>query len=163
MSADGMKKKSQVSMEFMVFVGIAVILLAIFTVLVIMFVNNIYLEKEKIMAGRILKDMKGEIAIAGRIGNGYVRMTDIPDNVGGWNYDLYFDERYVFLRMEEAAEQGDFVEGLSAEIENAGPNTPVRFEVKSGERKNRDIVIEKRDNGVYVCSLESFNEKEMCS
>lgn len=160
--ADKMKRKSQVSMEFMIFVGVAVIILALFTVIIIMYINSIYMDKEKIMAGRTVDDIKYEVSVASRVDDGYVRMFKVPESIGGWNYDLYFDKRYVFVRFEEEAEQGDIIAGLSADIENANPPNLLKFEIREGEETNRDLVIEKENNGVYVCTVGDFNKKNSC-
>lgn len=153
------KQKAQASLEFMIFVGLAVLILAIFTILMVMYLNSIQFQREKITAERTIKNIKNEIATASRVENGYVRHLSLPQTINGWDYTLSFEKRHILLTFDESAEQGSIILGLSADIENSNPpDDIISFEPET----NSEIVISKLNDVVYVCSLQEYNENGRC-
>ncbi|MBU1203526.1 MAG: hypothetical protein KKG60_00475 [Nanoarchaeota archaeon] len=156
------KRAGQVSIEFMIFIGMAIMILAVFTIMVVMYIDSIYLEREKLISERFVDTIKYEIDVASRMGDGYVRIIKLPSSVGGWSYDLFFDRRYVFMRVESESEQGDIISGLSADIENFKAHRCPVFHIEYNDEGGREIVVEKNDDEIYVCGLDWYDEKGSC-
>src|SRR3989344_5578267 len=83
-----MLKKSQVSTEFMVFVGMAVVLLMIYMAIANNFLNLAYSQREIISAQDLAKILKNEINLASRVENGYIKEFQLPYQVDYKNYTI---------------------------------------------------------------------------
>ncbi len=80
--------KSQVAIEFVTFVGIAIVLLMVFIGISAYYLNLSY-ERESVQTAEDLARLvKNEINIAAFVENGYSRNVDLPAKLKGGDYTI---------------------------------------------------------------------------
>jgi hypothetical protein len=79
-------KKSQSSLEFMMFIGMAIIVLMAYFGVAHFYLNKTYKERDIISGEDLIKLIKNEIDLASRVQGNYNRFIDIPSTV---NYQEY--------------------------------------------------------------------------
>jgi|SRR3989344_249175 len=107
--------KSQSSTEFMVFIGVAIIIMMSYFAIAHNYLDLTYKQKEIISGQDLAKQIKNEINLAARVEDGYKRIFTFPNKVGGKDYEIFIDAREVTITIEEV----DYVELLSTNIEDA--------------------------------------------
>ena len=81
-------KKSQASLEFLAFLGIALVILIVFTVINLTYLNNNLKQRETTSAQDLTKFVKNEINLASRVEPGYVRIVNLPATLDNKDYIL---------------------------------------------------------------------------
>ena len=111
-----MLKKSQVSTEFMVFVGMAVVLLMIYMAIANNFLNLAYSQKEIISAQDLAKILKNEINLASRVENGYIKEFQLLYQVDYKNYTISIPPNNREISISYEGSDLDFTEMLSTNV-----------------------------------------------
>ena len=75
-------RKSQSSTEFMIFIGIAIIILMSYFAVSNSYLNLIYRQKDVISGQDLAKQIKNEINLASRVENNYMRTFQLPEKIG---------------------------------------------------------------------------------
>ena len=83
-----MGKKSQVSMEFFIFIGLGFIIAITFVIASIDQLNGIRARKEYDAAKDIALKLQKEILVASSVQDGYSRIFQAPDSIIGSNYSI---------------------------------------------------------------------------
>ena len=139
-------KTSQVSTEFMVFVGMAIVLLMIYMVIANNFLNLAYAQQEIISAQDLAKILKNEINLASRVENGYIKEFQLPEKIDNKGYfiDIPFPGREIEITYEDSiyTEGSDFTEMLSTEVSSPTLSP------------GNTILIKKTDNEVRITVLQ---------
>jgi hypothetical protein len=86
-------KRGQASIELLVFVSAAVVLLIVYTAISHHYLNLLYTKEEMIEADDVLKGIVTEINSAGRVDNGYSRTIDLPETISNRDYKLLIGKR----------------------------------------------------------------------
>ena len=128
-----MKKcKGQVAIEFITFVGIAIVLLMVFLGISAYYLKLSY-ERESIQTAEDLaKLVKNEINIAAFVENGYYRNVDLPAKLKGEDYSILIgkistsEKREVVINFAEI----EALEQLATDIPNGVQFTTA--ELKTG-------------------------------
>ena len=84
--------KSQAAIEFMIFVGLAMILLVVYIGISNHYLNVLYNQEKIVTADDFLQTIVNELNVAGRVENDYSRTIDIPDKIGKYDYSLYIGD-----------------------------------------------------------------------
>tara|TARA_Y100000034_G_scaffold129475_1_gene186018 strand:- start:5601 stop:5996 length:396 start_codon:yes stop_codon:yes gene_type:complete len=113
-------KKSQSSTEFMVFIGIAIIILLSYFAIAHNYLNLTFKQKEIISGQDLAKEIKNEINLAARVENGYKRTFFLPQKIGDKIYQINIDEREVEITIEDI----NYVELIATNIANAPDLSP---------------------------------------
>jgi hypothetical protein len=106
-------KKSQSSTEFMIFIGIAIIILMSYFAITNNYLNLIYKQKDIISGQDLAKQIKNEINLASRIENNYERTFTLPSMVGNNDYIVNIEGREINVKIEGL----DYVELLSTDVD----------------------------------------------
>ncbi|MBU2633876.1 MAG: hypothetical protein KJ674_01385 [Nanoarchaeota archaeon] len=135
-------KKSQVSTEFMVFVGMSIVLLMVYMVIANNFLNIAYTQQEITSAQDLAKILKNEINLASRVENGYIKEFQLPPEIDNKDYfiDIPPSAREIEISYKDSiyTEGADFTEMLSTEVDSDP--------LISGNT----ILIQKIDNDVII-------------
>ena len=81
-------KKSQVSTEFMFFVGAGFVLLAVYLLISYNYLDLTLKRRDINSAINLLEELRNEINLASRVENGYTRKYVLPSNINKQNYTL---------------------------------------------------------------------------
>ena len=106
--------KSQSSTEFMIFIGIAIIILLSYFAIAHNYLELTYKQKDIISGQDFAKQIKNEINIASRVEDGYQRTFTLPNKIGNKEFTLHVEGREVVVTISE--DNSDYVELLSANI-----------------------------------------------
>ncbi|MEK6835977.1 MAG: hypothetical protein AABX55_03055 [Nanoarchaeota archaeon] len=90
-------KKSQVSTEFLFFVGIAMVILMIYLFISSNYFDIIARRKDNIAAQNLLEQTRNEINLAARVENGYTRTITLPENINGEAYEIDILNREIYI------------------------------------------------------------------
>src|SRR3989344_3087221 len=71
-------KKSQIGIEFLYFVGVAVVILLIYLVMSSGYFSFAVSRRDTLTAQNLLEQTRNEINLAGRVENGYSRIIKLP-------------------------------------------------------------------------------------
>lgn len=95
--------KGQISLEFMAYVGLLLLIFSVFGPIYMQQTIQIGNQRENIKAERVASVMEKEINTAIRFGSGYSRNFTVPREIGGSNYTvgLYPDERVLMVEWED--------------------------------------------------------------
>lgn len=93
-------KKSQVSTEFLFFVGIAMVILMIYLFISSNYFDVIAKRKDNIAAQNLLEQIRNEINLAARVENGYIREIALPVTINGKNYTIGLQGREVYINFQ---------------------------------------------------------------
>ena len=106
--------KSQSSTEFMVFIGIAVIILLSYFAIAHSYLNLTYQQKDIISGQDLAKQIKNEINLAARVEDNYVRTFILPNKIGDKDFTLHTEGREVTITI--GGGETEFVELLFTDI-----------------------------------------------
>ena len=84
-----MKKRGQAAIEFLVFVGVAMLLLVVYVGISNHYLNLLYNKEKAASADDFLQTIANEFNIAARVENGYSRTIQLPAKTGKYDYSLY--------------------------------------------------------------------------
>jgi hypothetical protein len=121
--------KSQSSTEFMIFIGIAIIILMSYVAIAHHYLNLTYKQKDIISGQDLAKQIKNEINLASRVEENYIRIFQLPYKVGNKDFTVLLNGREVVVRMDGV----DYVEPLATNIneEDEGEFNPgFTFEIR---------------------------------
>ena len=85
-------KRGQAAIEFMVFVGVAMLLLLVYVGISNHYLNVLYNEEKMTTADDFLQTMVNEFNVAGRVENGYFREITLPQKIGKYDYQIYIGD-----------------------------------------------------------------------
>ena len=105
-------KKTQVSIEFMVFVGVSIILLLIFTSVAAYYIKITSRQQAYYSGQELAASIKSEINTASMVENNYNRKVRIPGQLNGKDYGLEIAGREVVV----AYGGNDYSELIASEI-----------------------------------------------
>lgn len=140
-------KKSQSSTEFMIFIGIAIILLLSYFAISYNYLDLIYKQRDIISGQDLAKQIKNEINLASRVEDGYERTFILPNKVGNKDFIITLSEREVTITIDDL----DYVELLSTHITNEGET----ITYSPGE----EIIIKKTEGIVCIGECEEPPEE----
>tara|TARA_Y100000034_G_scaffold133628_1_gene199653 strand:- start:6478 stop:6933 length:456 start_codon:yes stop_codon:yes gene_type:complete len=110
-------KKSQSSIEFIVFLGIALLIMIAFSIVSISYLNINLRDREVTSAQDLAKLVKNEINLASRVEPGYTREVQMPATLDNKKYKITADKREVFVEFDEPnSEEEDFIERLATKV-----------------------------------------------
>jgi len=105
-------KKSQSSTEFMVFVGIAIIILMAYFAIAHIYLDLTYKQKEIISGQDLAKQIKNEINLASRVEDNYERKITMPEKIGEKDYTAKLQKREISISINGL----DYIELLITDI-----------------------------------------------
>ena len=97
-------KNSQVGIEFMHFVGIAVFILLIYLILSSNYISFTSYRKDVLTAQNFLEELRNEINLAGRVENGYSRIIKLPKQLNGKDYEMKIEGREIYIEFPKGKE-----------------------------------------------------------
>lgn len=106
--------KSQSSTEFMVFVGIAIIILMSYFAIAHTYLNLTYKQRDIISGQDLAKQIKNEINLAARVEDNYQRTFTLPTKVGNKDFTGSISKREIFVRIDNL----DYAEPLITSIDS---------------------------------------------
>ncbi|MBI2128795.1 hypothetical protein HYU07_01005 [Candidatus Woesearchaeota archaeon] len=96
----GRNIKAQVSVEFIVFVGIGFIMLLIFLASSIEKMKEFNTEKEFILLKDVAYKVQNEIVLASIVNDGYMRTFDIPERLETSDYNISITGRTLIAQSD---------------------------------------------------------------
>jgi len=130
-------RKSQSSTEFMIFIGIAIIILMSYFAVSNSYLNLIYRQKDVISGQDLAKQIKNEINLASRVENNYMRTFQLPEKIGDKDYEIEIINREVIIRIDDL----DYVELLTINIDE-----------NPGLEQGDTVIIERNSEGQVIIS-----------
>ena len=130
-------RKSQSSTEFMIFIGIAIIILMSYFAVSNSYLNLIYRQKDVISGQDLAKQIKNEINLASRVENNYMRTFQLPEKIGDKDYEIEIIDREVIIRIDDL----DYVELLTINIDE-----------NPGLEQGDTVIIERNSEGQVIIS-----------
>src|SRR3989344_3599414 len=106
--------KSQSSTEFMIFVGIAIVIMISYFSIAHTYLNLTYKQKDIISGQDLAKKIKNEINLASRVENNYERTFQLPYKIGDKDFTVHLESREVSITIDGL----DYSELLTTNIEN---------------------------------------------
>jgi len=107
-------KKSQAAIEFVIFVGVAVLVLMAYFWISNNYINMTYKQREIISGSDLVKELKNEINLAAMVENNYNRHFKLPLSINGLDYSVSVNGREVAVTIGD----DEYVGLLSVEIED---------------------------------------------
>lgn len=132
-------RKSQVGIEFLYFVGVAVVILLIYLTLSSSYFSLTNSRKDTLTAINFLEQMRNEINLAGRVEDGYSRIIKFPSQLNGKDYSLKIGGREVYI--EYPLNSGtEYTKILSTDVSNQPINfvSGSYYEIK---KDNQEVTI----------------------
>ena len=113
-------KKSQVSTEFMFFVGAGFILLLVYLVISYNYLDLTLKRRDIISAINLLEELRNEINTAARVENNYIRYYTLPNKISNQDYTLIINNREIDINFNGV----DYARLLATEVDiiGAAPN-----------------------------------------
>ena len=112
--------KSQSSTEFLIFVGIAIIIMISYFAIAHTYLNLTYKQKEIISGQDLAKKIKSEINLAARVEDNYERTFQLPYLVGDKEFKVHIEKREVSVTIDKL----DYTELLMVDIPNGVDLSP---------------------------------------
>ncbi len=109
------EKKSQSSIEFLIFLGVALIILIVFSIINLTYLNFNLKQRESTSAQDLAKLIKNEINLASRVEPGYIRTVTLPIKLDNKEYSISMQQREVYVFFT-AIEEQDFTERLATNV-----------------------------------------------
>lgn len=131
-------KKSQSAMEFMIFMGLAILILMSYFAISHFYLDLIFKQKDVISGQDLTKQLKNEINLASRIEDNYHREFQLPNKIGDKDYTITLAGREIIVTVDGI----DYVELLSVHITEQGQD-PIEY--NPGEI----FIVEKINGKVY--------------
>lgn len=113
-------KKGQAATEFLFFVGIAIIVLMIYSAIAFNYLGLTFKRGESIEAQNLVDTIKNEINLAARVENGYNRDVNLPNTINGKDYTIEIEPRTVVVTFEG----NDYVSMLATDVVVTGSLIP---------------------------------------
>lgn len=132
-----MNRKAQVATEFMLMVGLAMIVIFAFLAVIYVLISDYYEEKNMKKLEDLGYSIQNELILAAEVEPGYERTIIIPDQVGGVGYSLSQTANDLIIRYR----QTDFL-----------------FPIPSVNG-----ALDKGTNVIRHCSYETININLICS
>ena len=132
-------KKSQVGIEFLYFVGVAVVILLIYLALFSGYFSFAASRRDTLTAQNLLEQIRNEVNLAGRVENGYSRIIKFPNELNGKSYSMKIEGREIYIEFPLGSGT-QYARILSTDVNNQ----PINFE--SGSSYN----IKKNDEQVTI-------------
>ena len=132
-------KKSQVSTEFMFFVGAAFVLLIAYLIISYSYLNLTFKRQDIVSATNLLEELRNELNLAARVENGYNRIITLPKQISKRDYTMNINNREINIKFDEV----DYVRLLATKvIVNGIP--PVPGDTILIKKENNQVTIEKK-------------------
>ncbi|AJF63067.1 MAG: hypothetical protein QT11_C0001G0941 [archaeon GW2011_AR20] len=130
-------KKSQIGIEFLYFVGVAVVILLIYLVMSSGYFSFAVSRRDTLTAQNLLEQTRNEINLAGRVENGYSRIIKLPNELNGKNYLMKIEGREIYIEFPLGSGT-QYARILSTDVSNQ----PINFEpgISYNLKKNNDQV-----------------------
>jgi len=128
-------RKCQSSTEFMIFIGIAIIIMMSYVAISNTYLNLTYKQRDVISGQDLAKQVKNEINLASRVEDNYQRTFQLPQKIGNKDYAITIEGREVAIEIEGL----DYVELLMT-------NPQVDEQKSPGDT----VVISKTDGRVII-------------
>ncbi len=90
-------RKSQVGIEFLYFVSIALILLLVYLSLSSTYLSFATSKSDYLAAQNLLEQMRNEVNLAGRVEDGYSRTVKLPNNLNGKPYTIFISSKEISI------------------------------------------------------------------
>ncbi len=145
-------KKSQVSTEFVFFVGAAFVLFAVYLLISYNYLNLTLKRKDVISSVGLLEELRNEINLASRVDNGYNRIITLPPKINKRDYNISFNGRDLAIKFSNI----DYARSLSTVVKVDKNGSGLYFSPGS------KIFMTKINNEVYIDRTCSGSE-EVCS
>src|SRR3989344_5827328 len=97
-----MHLKAQMSAEFFVFVGLAVLIAIAFEIISLGQLNDFRLQKENEAVKDLALKLQQELLIASTVEDGYVRTFQIPDNIDSIKYSLSTQNSTITVKSKNS-------------------------------------------------------------
>jgi hypothetical protein len=141
------EKKGQASIELIILVTIALVLLAGFTLIQFIQTKDIISAKKRIGAEDIAFKLKTELSLAGRVDPDYTRTFELPNDIAGKDYTIIFGENEVSVNVEITGQPSSHPKLLPVKIFQVnGDNAPFPAEGVIIPEGHRTITIRKVGN-----------------
>ena len=147
-------KKSQVSIEFVFFVGAAFVLLLIYLIISYNYLDLTFKRKDILSSIDILEILRNEINLASRVENSYVRIITIPSKINNQEYNLGINNREINVNFQGV----DYARLLATNASLDRKSTGELY-IKPGDK----IFIAKVNEAVYIDKTCTSNEGDVCS
>ena len=131
-------KKSQVSTEFMFFVGAGFVLLAVYLLISYNYLDLTLKRRDINSAINLLEELRNEINLASRVENGYTRKYVIPSNINKQNYTLTISGREINVNFNGI----DYARLLATQVTVIG-SVPVPGDTIVIKKENDAVKIQK--------------------
>ncbi len=124
-----MNRKPQASLEFLVFLGIALVILIVFTIINLTYLKNNLKQREITGAQDLTKLVKNEINLASRVEPGYVRTVNLPVKLDNKDYAIttgaQLNSREISIFFINDNPRKDYTERLATNVKNILNINPV--------------------------------------
>lgn len=130
-------KKTQVGIEFLYFVGVAVTILIIYLILSSNYLAFSSARKDVLTVTNLLEEIRNEINLAGRVEDGYSKQFKIPLTINNEDYSMNIASREITIRFKD----GDYSRLLSTDV------NPIEFD------QGATYKIEKNDGKVEITKV----------
>ena len=101
MSVSTARKKSQISLEFVVLIAMAFVMLIAFSTIVSDRTISVNKERDALLLKEIVEKVKSEVFLASSVEDGYSRQFTIPQKLDGKNYNITIQNRTIIGRLKE--------------------------------------------------------------
>lgn len=91
----GFGLRSQVALEFMLLVGLAFMVMIVFSILTQDSIVKLRGEEEYVALKDLMHTIQGEIIIATVVEDGYQRIFTVPQTLEGIDYTMYLSNGYI--------------------------------------------------------------------
>ena len=151
-------KKSQVSIEFMFFVGMAFVLLAAYLVITYNYLDLTFKRSDIVNSLDLLEQLRNEINLASRLENGYTRIFVLPSKINKKDYTLSLNNREINIKFNNV----DYARLLSTKV-NVDKKTTGELFFSPGDiifitKVNNQVYIDKTCSSGEICSFAYPNQ-----
>ena len=94
-------RKAQVATEFMLMVGLAMIVIFAFLAVIYVLISDYYEEKNMKKLEDLGYSIQNELILAAEVEPGYERTIIIPDKIGSADYTISIKNRDIILRYRQ--------------------------------------------------------------
>jgi len=140
-------KKSQFGIEFIYFVGVAMVILILYLALSSSYFSATLSRRDKIESANLLEQIRSEINNAGRVENGYMHVIKIPKNINNKDYNLTIKGREIFIEYPKGSNDV-YARILSTDVINKDSlGNPIQFDPGKSYyilKENDDVKIAKQ-------------------
>src|SRR3989344_5059495 len=131
-------KKSQVSTEFMFFVGAGFVLLAVYLLISYNYLDLTLKRRDINSAINLLEELRNEINLASRVENGYTRKYVLPSNINKQNYTITISGREINVKFNDV----DYARLLATQVTVVG-SAPIPGDIIIIKKENEEVKIQK--------------------